>query len=449
MSTTVKAAVFHKTDAPPEIRDVVLPDPGPGQVRVALKGEQVVNDNAVHGAHLGGGLLHHVFGEWRVLGDRLVVADEEMADRRIAAEGLSDGVVHMVIGVGIFKAPAEVAAGSSSVPVFLSVWLVGGLVSLCGALVYAELASRHPETGGEYTYLQRAFGEGTGFVFAWARMTVIQTGAIAAVAFVFGDYASEIYRLGEKSSAIYGAIAVVALTALNLAGTLQTKVLQTVMETILILGLLALAACGVAFGSAEKFAVAPPKTPMSLDFAMLFVLFAYGGWNEAAYLAGEVAEARRRHADYMLGIVETADPMLITGEQVTELQLNGRSFMTLLELLVVVMILVVLAALVVPLVSGTTETVPIQATQASLVQLRDLVMNTYRPDLNKQLPRPGSGQNRYFDELNDSDINPKHTVGGYPLFGPANMNDPANEPWRYGRPAGIGALIRCAPAAPR
>lgn len=210
---------------------------------------------------------------------------------------VKDGIflmVGMVIGVGIFKAPAEVAAGSSSVAVFLAVWLVGGIASLCGALVYAELASRHPETGGEYTYLQRAFGPGTGFVFAWARMTVIQTGSIAAVAFVFGDYASEIFSLGEKSTAIYAGLVVIAMTAINIAGTLQSKALQTVMETLLIIGLLALAFCGMAFGSAEKFAAAPPKTPMSLDFAMLFVLFAYGGWNEAAYLAGEVADARRK-----------------------------------------------------------------------------------------------------------------------------------------------------------
>src|SRR5207253_9412115 len=130
---------------------------------------------------------------------------------------LSDGIVlicGMVIGAGIFKAPSIVAANTSSGAQFIFAWILGGAVSLCGALVYAELAARYPETGGEYAFLSRGWGRGVAFVFAWARMTVIQTGAIAAVSFVFGDYASEIFRLGEKSSAIYAAIGVAGLTAL-------------------------------------------------------------------------------------------------------------------------------------------------------------------------------------------------------------------------------------------
>ena len=117
-----------------------------------------------------------------------------------------DGVflmVGMVIGVGIFKAPSVVAGNVASGSEFLLAWLFGGSISLAGALVYAELASRHPDTGGEYAFLSRALGRGTGFLFAWSRITVIQTGAIAAVAFVFGDYASQILPLGTHGSAIY------------------------------------------------------------------------------------------------------------------------------------------------------------------------------------------------------------------------------------------------------
>src|SRR2546427_6553810 len=146
---------------------------------------------------------------------------------------LSDGIVlicGMVIGAGIFKAPSIVAANTSSNAEFLFAWIFGGVVSVCGALVYAELASRYPETGGEYAYLARGFGRGAAFVFAWSRMTVIQTGAIAAVAFVFGDYASEIFRLGDKSSAIYAALGVAALTLLNFAGTVESKTLRKIMQ---------------------------------------------------------------------------------------------------------------------------------------------------------------------------------------------------------------------------
>src|SRR5713226_7269197 len=127
---------------------------------------------------------------------------------------VTDGVfltVGMILGALIFKAPSTVAGATSGSGQFLLAWLFGGLVSLCGALVYAELAARHADTGGEYVFLHRGFGKGVAFLFAWARMTVIQTGTIAAVAFVFGDYASEIFRLGDKSSAIYAALGVAAL----------------------------------------------------------------------------------------------------------------------------------------------------------------------------------------------------------------------------------------------
>src|SRR6185436_17571759 len=126
------------------------------------------------------------------------------------------------------------------------------VVSLCGALVYAELSARYPETGGEYAFLTHGMGSGTAFLFAWSRMTVIQTGAIAAVAFVFGEYASEIVRLGDQSAAIYAALSVIALTLLNFAGTLESKTLQKVMQMILIPGLLFLAFAGMIVGGTLK-----------------------------------------------------------------------------------------------------------------------------------------------------------------------------------------------------
>jgi amino acid transporter len=123
-------------------------------------------------------------------------------------------------------------------------------------------------------------------------MTVIQTGAIAAVAFVFGDYASEIFRLGAHSSAIWAAAAVALLTVLNLVGTLQSKALQKLMESALITGLIVFSLAAILIGGAPE-ATAPASASGSFGFAMIFVLLAYGGWNEAAYLAGEVRDARR------------------------------------------------------------------------------------------------------------------------------------------------------------
>jgi amino acid transporter len=207
----------------------------------------------------------------------------------------TDGIfltVGMILGALIFKAPSTVAGATSSTAMFLFAWLLGGLASLCGALVYAELASRHPETGGEYAFLRGGWGAGVAFVFGWARMTVIQTGAIAAVGFVFGDYASEILRLGSHSSAIWCALAVVVLTALNLAGTLQAKGTQKAMETVLIAGLVLFSLAAIAIGGTPKPASGGGSFG-AFGFAMIFVLLAYGGWNEAAYLAGEVRDGRR------------------------------------------------------------------------------------------------------------------------------------------------------------
>jgi amino acid transporter len=208
-------------------------------------------------------------------------------------------IVGMVIGAGIFKAPSIVAANVHGGLEFVLAWVAGGIASLCGALVYSELSGRFPETGGEYRFLQSAYGRGTAFVFAWSRMTVIQTGAIAAVAFVFGDYAQQIAPLGARGAALYGALGIVALTALNVAGTPQSKTLQKVMSAALMVALAAIALAGI-LGPAAA-ATAPKAVQGDLGLAMIFVLLTYGGWNEAAYIAGEVKDARRNMLRILVG----------------------------------------------------------------------------------------------------------------------------------------------------
>lgn len=229
-------------------------------------------------------------------GDQSAVGSNMTGGSPKALLSVPDGtflLVGMVIGAGIFRLPSLVAGNTSSTAEFIFAWILGGIVSLCGALVYAELAARFPETGGEYAFLNHGMGRGVAFVFAWSRMTVIQTGAIAAVAFIFGDYASELLRLGEKSSAIWAAVCVVALTALNLAGTLPTKNLQKIMEVLLIAALVMLGLAGIFSGAQPAPPAAAASGGASFGLAMVFVLFTYGGWNEAAYIAGEVRDARR------------------------------------------------------------------------------------------------------------------------------------------------------------
>jgi amino acid transporter len=239
---------------------------------------------------------------------------------------VSDGVIlicGMVIGAGIFKAPSVVAANTASGSEFMLAWLLGGAVSLCGALVYAELSSRYPETGGEYAFLGHGWGRGAAFVFAWSRMTVIQTGAIAAVAFVFGDYASEILPLGSRSSAIYAALGVVALTAVNIVGTLESKTVQKVMQILLFAGLAFIAVAGFLVSAPAKPAAAGGGG--SFGLAMIFVLLTYGGWNEAAYLGGEVQDARRNMLRVLVGgiLVVTVIYVLVNLGYLAALGLDG------------------------------------------------------------------------------------------------------------------------------
>ena len=214
----------------------------------------------------------------------------------------TDGALMMIgiiIGIGIFKTPQLVAMFSPNGWVFVGAWVAGGLATLIGALVYAELAATYPSTGGEYSFLTRAFGQPVGFMFAWARTTVIQTGAIAAVAFVLGDYAQQLYSLGSYGSAIYAAVTLALVTAINLAGTYESKTAQNVLSFLEVSAIVVI--CVVAFMAASGSTSPAPATGAASDgpgygalgLAMVFILLTYGGWNECAYISADLKDVRR------------------------------------------------------------------------------------------------------------------------------------------------------------
>jgi amino acid transporter len=236
-------------------------------------------------------------------------------------------VVGVIVGIGVFKTPSIVAANADSEGMLMLFWLLGGAASLIGALCYAELTSAYPHAGGDYHYLTRAFGGSLAFLFVWSRMAVIQTGSIAMVAFLIGDYASEMLRLGPHSTSLYASLAIVLLTAVNVAGIEQVKWIQRILVAGIMLGLLIVAFTGF-------FLAAPPVVPQSgeiipdriaLGTAMIFVLLTYGGWNEAAFLSAEVQSARRnmeRVLLYSIGTV-TLVYLLINLALVKSLGLSG------------------------------------------------------------------------------------------------------------------------------
>jgi len=220
-----------------------------------------------------------------------------------------DGIaltVGMVVGIGIFKAPALVATGLQDQAAILALWAAGGLIVLLGALCYAELASSHPDTGGEYAFLVRAYGPATGFLLAWGRLAVVQTGAIATVAFVFGDYAQRLVPLGPAGPALYAALSVVAVTGLNIRGTRVSAHLQNLFALFMISAVLVAALLGFLLpaGAPPPRAVAPAGESgvfAAIGFAMIFVMLTYGGWNEAAYLSAELRGGRRAILGVLMG----------------------------------------------------------------------------------------------------------------------------------------------------
>jgi APA family basic amino acid/polyamine antiporter len=209
-------------------------------------------------------------------------------------------LVGMVIGVFIFKAPTLVALNTTGPYEFLALWLAGGVITLIGALCYAELATAYPSAGGEYHYLTRAYGEPLGFLFAWGRMTVIQTGAIAAIAFAYGDYASVLVPLGSMGPAIHAAIAVAALTGLQLVGTQGSANAQTLLTSLVVLALLVVVAIGFIVAKGQPAVAVTLSGKEQIGLAMVFILLAYGGWNELSYISGEMRDVRRTMAPVLI-----------------------------------------------------------------------------------------------------------------------------------------------------
>ncbi len=209
-------------------------------------------------------------------------------------------VIGIVVGIGIFRLPPIVAASSAGELQFIMFWVAGGVISLMGALCYAELSSSMPDSGGEYYFLRKAFGPATGFFLSWGRMTVIQTGSIALIAFILGDYATLILDLGTYSSSIYAAVTVILLTFLNLLGTLHSRRVQNILASIIVVTLVVIAFSGFFLTSGDEV---PGLTLSGKNMqvfsggapglAMIFVLLTYGGWSEAAYLTGELHNVKR------------------------------------------------------------------------------------------------------------------------------------------------------------
>ena len=231
-------------------------------------------------------------------------------------------IVGIIIGASIYKSSQYVFQSSGSATMGMAAWAIGGAVSLIGALCYAELASCYRTAGGDYTYLTRAYGSKVGFVFAWAELSVIRTGgSIAFMAYVFAGYAGQFCPLGPNSTLIYALLAIIVLTFINAVGVRPGRLVQNALTTANIIGLSSIALIGLVWwlrrdtgpSAADRLAVDVasgigtaanplgaataaagfPGFELSFAVTMVWVFYAYGGWNEAAFIASEVRDPKR------------------------------------------------------------------------------------------------------------------------------------------------------------
>jgi APA family basic amino acid/polyamine antiporter len=218
--------------------------------------------------------------------------------RRLTLFDLTMIAVGAAVGSGIFLTPSSIAAALPSPVWMLGVWVMGGVVTLCGALSFAELGAMMPRAGGIYVYLSEAYGERIGFLYGWAYFLVVTTGAIAALAVAFASYVGYFVPLGWAGTSLVAISGLALLTVVNVVGVRASAALSDTLTVLKLVGIAGLVAVGFTFGSShiESFASPPIRAgamSVGLAPAMVGVLWSYGGWQHATFTAGEAKRPRR------------------------------------------------------------------------------------------------------------------------------------------------------------
>ena len=201
-------------------------------------------------------------------------------------------VVGGIIGGGIFRTPAAVAERVGSSTLILAVWVAGGVVAVIGALCFGELGHRRPRAGGGYVYLREAWGPLPAFLYGWALLLVIASGAIAAIAVTFADYTLALTGLSARFTLPLAIAAILFVSAVNYLGVRPGAVLQNIFTLLKLLALALLVVAGLAAGLPAD-APAPPGAPSAIGAALVPVLFTYGGWQQTNFIAEEMVEPER------------------------------------------------------------------------------------------------------------------------------------------------------------
>jgi basic amino acid/polyamine antiporter, APA family len=246
---------------------------------------------------------------------------EQSGSHLVRGLGLVDAgalVVGCIIGTGIFRLSYRVAESSPSPLFFMLAWVLGGVVSMAGALCYAEMAALFPRSGGDYVFITEAYGKFWGFLFGWTKIFVERTGTIAIMAFIFAEHAGRVMGgLSPFHTKTLATAAILSLTLANIAGLRFGKRIQNTFTALKIgsIGLIILAGMVAQKGSAQNFQPLMPEgpwSPTSLGVAMIFVLWAYGGWTEAAYVGEEVKDPGRNLPRAIVGGLAVVTALYLT-----------------------------------------------------------------------------------------------------------------------------------------
>jgi APA family basic amino acid/polyamine antiporter len=217
--------------------------------------------------------------------------------RRLGVFDATMLVMGGIIGSGIFVTPAEVARHVDSPVLIVGVWILGGVIALAASFVYAELAARRPEVGGQYAYLRDAYGPIPAFLYGWALLLVIQSGGMAAVAITFARYFGDLVRVPLSDSVV--AVTVLALlTAINCLGVRSGSNVQSGLMLLKIAAIAGLVLAGLTLAPTSKGEPGPEysgslSTFAAIGAAMTPVMFSYGGWQTASFVAGEMRNPGR------------------------------------------------------------------------------------------------------------------------------------------------------------
>ena len=222
--------------------------------------------------------------------------------RRLGAFDATMLVMGGIIGSGIFMNPYVVAKQVHTVPLILGVWAAGGVIALMGAFVYAELAALRPEVGGQYAYLRDAWHPSVAFLYGWGLLLVVQSGGMAAVAVTFARYTVELTG-APMPDWFLAALTLAILTFINCLGVRSGTNTQTALMLLKLAAIVMLIVAGATATpppAAMAAATPPPASLFVIAAAMTPVMFAYGGWQTASFMSGELVRPQR---DLVIGLL--------------------------------------------------------------------------------------------------------------------------------------------------